>query len=87
MFFNQQIVVKADADAKALAEANADPKKEPTKNKAGPPVYYPPGHELFHETMHVSIRYIWRLYYLFVSKMTQLKEKGQHKTPRKVHLL
>lgn len=49
---NSQIVVKADADAKALAEAKAEPKRELTKNKAGPPVYYPPGHELFHETMH-----------------------------------
>ncbi|XP_064089060.1 mucin-2-like isoform X2 [Macrobrachium nipponense] len=47
---NNQIAVRAEADAKAAAEAT--PKRELTKNKAGPPVYYPPGHELFHETMH-----------------------------------
>ncbi|XP_068247122.1 LOW QUALITY PROTEIN: uncharacterized protein [Palaemon carinicauda] len=47
---NNQIAVRAEADAKAAAEATQ--KRELTKNKAGPPVYYPPGHELFHETMH-----------------------------------
>ena len=48
-----QVSVKAEADAKALALAEAKP--DATLNKAGAPVYYPPGHELFHETMHVSI--------------------------------
>ncbi|KAG0719111.1 hypothetical protein GWK47_051170 [Chionoecetes opilio] len=47
---NHQLSVRADADAKALAVAEAKP--DPTKNKPGSPVYYPPGHELFHETMH-----------------------------------
>lgn len=47
---NNQVSVKAEADAKAVAVAEAKP--EPTKNKAGAPVYYPPGNELFHETMH-----------------------------------
>ncbi|KAK8743835.1 hypothetical protein OTU49_001287 [Cherax quadricarinatus] len=49
---NNQVAVRADADAKAVAVADANAKRELTKNKAGPPVYYPPGHELFHETMH-----------------------------------
>ncbi|KAK7078514.1 hypothetical protein SK128_000976 [Halocaridina rubra] len=49
---NNQIAVRAEADAKATAVAEMAPKRELTKNKAGPPVYYPPGHELFHETMH-----------------------------------
>lgn len=47
---NNQLSVRAEADAKASAEADA--KRELSKNKVGPPVYYPPGHELFHETMH-----------------------------------
>ncbi|XP_050718881.1 mucin-5AC-like isoform X3 [Eriocheir sinensis] len=47
---NNQVAVRADADAKATAVAEA--KAEPSTNKAGSPVYYPPGHELFHETMH-----------------------------------
>lgn len=51
-----QVAVRADADAKATAVAEA--KAEPTTNKAGSPVYYPPGHELFHETMHVSTGFI-----------------------------
>ncbi|XP_071551121.1 uncharacterized protein [Panulirus ornatus] len=49
---NAQVSVRAEADAKAAAAAEAESKRELTKNKAGPPVYYPPGHELFHETMH-----------------------------------
>jgi len=47
---NAKIEVKAEADASALAVAEAKP--DPTKNVAGPAVYYPPGHEMFHETMH-----------------------------------
>ena len=31
-------------------------KREETKNLAGPPVYYPPGHKgIFDESMHVSL--------------------------------
>lgn len=54
--------MRAEADAKAAAAAEAETKHELTKNKAGPPVYYPPGHELFHETMHVSTIHIYRVH-------------------------
>jgi len=47
---NAKIEVRAQADASALAVADAGP--DPTKNVCGPAVYYPPGHEMFHETMH-----------------------------------
>ncbi|KAB7507955.1 hypothetical protein Anas_06012 [Armadillidium nasatum] len=45
--------VSSESKEFSLSENKSDLKREETKNVAGPPVYYPPGHhQLFDESMH-----------------------------------
>ena len=61
----------AAASASAAASANATAKdRQKTKNVAGPPVYYPPGVELFarkeEAMMQVSVLYFTDSYFIYL---------------------